>query len=132
MRTLMAAPELEDFSSRRVVFGSALLVAIGAALELVILGSPEGALSLTAAGAVAIINFRWLEQLLHAVIQPDRPRFDGRSVLRMAGRMLLLAGIMAALLWVPRIDPVAVTLGFTALVVALLWEGIRWGRVGGG
>ena len=132
MSTQTAVPDFEDFSSRRVITSTAVLLAIGAVIEIVVLGSIEGALSLTAAGAVAIINFRWLELLLHAVIQPERPRFDGRSALRMIGRMLLLAGIMAAILWVPRIDPVAVALGFSALVIGLLWEGIRWGRVGGG
>jgi len=130
--TQSASPELESFSSRRVIAATGALVAVGAAIELVVMGSLAGALSLTAAGAVAMINFRWLELLLNAVIQPERPRFDGRSALRMLGRLLLLAGVMAALLWVPRIDPIAVTLGFTALVVALIWEGIRWGRVGGG
>ena len=40
--------------------------------------------------------------------------------------------LFAALLWVPRVDPVAVALGFSALVVALIIEGIRWGRHGGG
>jgi hypothetical protein len=51
---------------------------------------------------------------------------------RIAGRMLLFGGLLAALAWIPKIDPVAVVLGFSTLVVALVVEGIFWARVGGG
>jgi len=90
------------------------------------------AISLTTAGAVAIINFRWLEVVVSRVVQGDTPRFDRRSIVGIVGRMALFAGVMAALLWVPRIDFVGVALGFSALVGALVIEGIRQGRVGGG
>ena len=72
--------EGDAFSPRRVVRTTAVLVAVGAAGELVFLRSLAGALSLTAAGVVAIINFRWLEVVLHQVVQPGHPRFDGWSV----------------------------------------------------
>ena len=91
-----------------------------------------GALSLTAAGLVAMINFRWLEVIVHRVVQPGKPRFDRWTVLRILGRLILLSGMLAALLLVPRIDAVAVALGFTTLVVALVIEGLRHARVGGG
>jgi len=39
---------------------------------------------------------------------------------------------MAAILLVPRVDGVAVALGFSALVVALLMEGVHWARAEGG
>jgi hypothetical protein len=125
-------PSSTEFSGRRVVIAAAGLIVIGIVYELAVRGSLAGALSLTGAGAVAIINFRWLEVLLRAVIQPEKPRFDRGSGLRLLGRMGLLAGTMAALLWVPRIDPVAVALGFSALVAGLLIEGLRWARIGGG
>lgn len=124
--------EGDAFSLRRVLRNTAVLVAVGAAGELLLARSPAGALSLTAAGVVAIINFRWLEVVLHQVVQPGHPRFDGWSVLRILGRLSLLAGIFAALLWVPRIDAVAVALGFSTLVVALVIEGLRRARVEGG
>ena len=87
---------------------------------------------LTAAGTVAIINFRWLEVVLERVIQPGKPSYDRSAILRIIARLALLACVLAALVWVPHIDPVAVTLGFSALVVALVVEGVRGGRVGGG
>lgn len=121
-----------EFSTRRVLRTAGVLVIAGAAFELVVLRSPAGALSLTLAGAVAIINFHWLEALLEGVIQPVRPRFDRRSVFRLAGRMTLLAGVFTLLLLVPQIDAVAVALGFSTVVVALVVEGIRAARVGGG
>ena len=91
-----------------------------------------GALSLTAAGLVAMINFRWLEMIVHRVVQPGKPRFDRWTILRLLGRMMLLAIIFAAFLVIPRIDAVAVAFGFSTLVVAIIIEGLRQVRVGGG
>ena len=89
-------------------------------------------MSLTAAGVVAIINFRWLEVIVHRVLQPGKAQLDRWTLLRIVGRLFLLAVILVALMMVPRVDPVAVTLGFSALVVALIIEGLRGDRVEGG
>jgi hypothetical protein len=127
-----ATADGDDFSTRRVVNITAALVVFGAVVELVLFRTWMGALSLTAAGLVAMINFRWLEVIVHRVVQPGKPRFDRWTVLRILGRLILLSGILAALLLVPRIDGIAVALGFTTLVVALVIEGLRHARVGGG
>jgi len=108
------------------------LVVLGAVIELVLFRTWIGALSLTAAGVVAIINFRWLEVIVHRVLQPGKAQLDRWTLLRIVGRLFLLAVILVALMMVPRVDPVAVTLGFSALVVALIIEGLRGGRVEGG
>lgn len=124
--------EQEGFSARRVVRIAIVLVAVGTIGELILRKSVPAAASLTVAGGVAIINFRALEGLLQRVLQPGRPSFDRRSVLTIAGRLALLAGGFAALLLVPGVDFVAVAVGFSTLVVALIVEGLRWGAVGGG
>ena len=126
---------LPSFSVKRPIFTTMvtlILVILGAAAELVIFRSMSGVLSLTAAGTVAIINFRWLEVIVHRVVQPGRPSYDLSSILRIIGRFALLGVMLAALVWVPQIDPVAVVLGFSAPVAALVVEGVRRGRVGGG
>ncbi len=87
---------------------------------------------MTAAGLVAMINFRWLEVIVHRMIQPGKARLDSWTLLRIIGRLILLAGILAALVVVPRFDAVAVALGFSTLVVALIIEGLRRGHAGGG
>jgi hypothetical protein len=79
-----------------------------------------------------MINFRWLEVIVHRVLQPGKADLDRWTLLRIFGRFFLLACVLAAFLVVPRIDPVAVTLGFSTLVVALVIEGLRSDRVGGG
>lgn len=79
-----------------------------------------------------MINFRWLEVIVHRVLQPGKANLDRWTLLRVLGRLFLLACVFAALMLVPQIDPVAVTLGFSALVVALVVEGLRRDRVGGG
>jgi hypothetical protein len=132
LMTRRGANDGDQFSFSSVVWIAAVLVAIGAIVELVFWRSWEGALSLTAAGVVAIINFRWLEVIVHRVVQPGKPRFDRWTLLRILGRLSLLAGVFAALLIVPRIDPVAVAIGFSTLVLALVIEGLRHVRVGGG
>ena len=127
-----AMPDGDDFSTRRVVIITAALVVLGAVAELVLFRTWMGALSLTAAGLVAMINFRWLEVIVHRLIQPGKARLDRWTLLRIIGRLILLAGILAALVVVPGFDAVAVALGFSTLVVALIIEGLRQGRVGGG
>ncbi len=122
----------DEFSFRRVLRIAAVLVVLGAAIELVLFRTWMGALSLTAAGLVAMINFRWLEVIVDRVVQPGKPRFDRWTVLRILGRLTLLAGILAALVILPRVDAVAVAFGFSTLVVALVIEGLRRVRVGGG
>ena len=125
-------PDGDEFSFRRVLRIAAVLVVSGAAIELVLFRTWMGALSLTAAGLVAMINFRWLEVIVDRVVQPGKPRFDRWTVLRILGRLTLLAGILAALVILPRVDAVAVAFGFSTLVVALVIEGLRRARVGGG
>ena len=121
-----------EFSSARVALVAGVLLAVGALLELLLFESLAGALSLTGAGVVAIINFRWLEALVQRVVQPGRPRIDWWSALRFSARLLLLGAAAGVLVWAPRVDFVAVALGFSALVVSLVVEGIRWGRDEGG
>jgi hypothetical protein len=124
--------ETDDFSTRRVIRITAILVVLGAVAELVLFRTWIGALSLTAAGLVAMINFRWLELIVHRVVQPGKPRLDRWTVLRFLGRLTLLAIIFAAFLVIPRIDAGAVAFGFSTLVVAIVIEGLCQVRVGGG
>jgi hypothetical protein len=107
------------------------LVGLGALVELLVLRSWIGAASLTGAGAVVIINTHWLDRLLERLLQPGGPRVDAGVVLRAAARLLLLGLGVAVLLLVPQVDLIAVAIGVTAPVIALVAEGIR-GSVGGG
>ena len=116
------------FSVSNVVRLTWVFVFFGSVAELVIFRSISGALCLTAAGTVAIINFRWLEMVVARVVQPERPKYDVTSVFRIIGRFALLAGVLAAVAWLPHIDPVAIVLGFSALVAALIVEGVRGSR----
>ena len=61
----------EEVFIRRVARTAWGLVIVGAAGELILRKSVAGAASLTGAGAVAIINFRWLEAVLRRVVQPE-------------------------------------------------------------
>ena len=128
----MRAKEQPGFSLGNVNRLAWIFVFSGAVSELVIFRSISGALCLTAAGTVAIINFRWLEMVIERVAQPGSPRYELSSIFRIIGRFVLLACVLAAVAWLPHIDPVAIVLGFSAPVAALIVEGVRQSRVGGG
>lgn len=132
MAALQPADPQTGFSLEKVVRLAWVFVFLGAVSELVIFLSISGALCLTAAGTVAIINFRWLEMVVQRVVQADRPKYDLASIFRIIGRFALLAGVLAAVAWMPQIDPVAIVLGFSAPVAALIVEGVRQSRFGGG
>jgi len=89
--------------------------------------SAASGLSLTGTGALAIINFRWLEAILSGVLQAPSPRIDGGVVLRFAGRMLVLAVLLAALFFISSVDGAGVALGYSCLVAAVIFEGLRSG-----
>ena len=124
--------EETHFDLRRVERLAWVLLGVAVLLDLALTRSMTSGLSLTAAGVVAIVNFRWLERVLHRVLQPGRPRFDRFSMLRASGRMVLLAGLLAAVALVPRVDPVAVAAGISLPVLALVIEGLRRAGHGGG
>ena len=132
MKATSPAENGSRFSIRRVIRLAWIFVIAGALVELVIFLSMSGALCLTAAGSVAIVNFRWLEMVVERVVQPERPKYDLSSVFRIIARFALLAGVLAAVAWLPQIDPVAIVIGFSAPVAALVVEGVRGSRFGGG
>ena len=117
----MAAPKTPEnetgFSLGNVSRLAWVFVIVGAVVELVIFLSISGALCLTAAGTVAIINFRWLEMVVQRVVQPDRPSYDLASIFRIIGRFALLAGVLAAVAWMPHIDPVAIAAPFQTRLI---------------
>ena len=113
------------FSPARVLVLTAVLSIVGGVVWGLYRHSFSSAFSLTGTGALAMINFRWLELILSRVLQGDAPRVGAGAVLRFLGRMVVLALLLAALLWIPSIDGIGVVLGYSALVVALIVEGLR-------
>ena len=120
------------FSPRRVARTAIVVTAVGAVAWGLYRSSWMSALSLTAAGAVAIINFRWLELVLARVVHPGAPQFDRGSAARIFGRLALFGVVVAGLFWVPGVDFVGVALGFSALVGAVVFEALRPEHRGGG
>ncbi len=131
MRVATMAAADPGFSPARVLWLAAALTATGAILELAAAGSVWGALSLSFSGAVAMINFHWLEGLVDRVARPGRPRFGGGEVMRTALRLGLLGTILVALVALPKIDAIGVALGFSTVVIAVLAEAFRWAVKGG-
>ena len=115
--------ERRGFSMGRVVRAAAVAVAVMGAVVLVARG-PWAAASLTGAGAVAIINLRWLDVVVGRVIQPGGPRIDTRAALRYGLRLVLLGAVVAAPRWLPRVEPAAVAAGLTIPLVFLVREGL--------
>ena len=122
-RVAMTA-RIDGFSVRRVGRIAAAVLGLGAG-GLLLLGRWESALSLTAAGGVAIINLRWLDAVVERLIQPDKPRLERGTLLRLIVRMGLLGVVAVGLVVIPRVDAMAVAAGFTVPLVVLLAEGVR-------
>jgi hypothetical protein len=121
-----------SFSSRRVALIALGLIVTGGSVELLILNSPAGAASLTVAGVLAIINFRWLEIALERMLEPGRHQLSKRIILGLGLKMVLPLCGFGLLLMVPHVEPVAVAAGFTTVVVAIVAEAVRWAGTGGG
>jgi len=122
MREAAMAAE-RPFSMARVERLAAVGVAAGGILAWAV-GGIAAALSLTGSGAVAIINLRWLDVVVERAIQPGGPRIDARAALRYGLRLVLLGAVLAAVRWMPRVEPVAVAAGFSIPLVFLVGEGL--------
>lgn len=98
--------------------GLGLAGAAGAALLLV--DRPWAALSLTLPAVVGIINTFWLEGIVTAVLQPERPKFSRRALGAVALR-LGLWGFLFVMLYLLRQHVVlwAVAAGIGCYLVAL-------------
>lgn len=114
----------DGFSVRRVGRIAAAVLGVGAG-GMLLLGWWESALSLTASGGVAIINLCWLDGVVERLIQPDKPRLERGTLLRLVVRMGLLGVVAVGLVVIPRVDAMAVAAGFTVPLVVLLAEGVR-------
>ena len=124
-RTAVRAAVGEAFSGRRVILLTAVFSLAGGLLWGLYRQSVASGLSLTGTGALAIINFRWLEAILSRVLLAPSPRIDGGVVLRFAGRMLVLMVLLAALFFISSVDGIGVALGYSCLVAAVVIEGLR-------
>lgn len=120
----MMSPE-SGFSTRRIMVVTAILSILGGLAWGLYRNSVASGLSLTGTGVLAIINFSWLESILSRVLRRVPPRLDAGVVLRLGGRMLVLGLLLAALLLIPSVDGVGVALGYSSLVVAVIFEGMR-------
>jgi len=122
----MAADEFPDsFSPARVIRLTLVLSLVGGLLWGLYRRSVPAGLSLTGTGAVAIINFRWLEMILARVLERENPRYDSGVLFRFIGRMAVLALLLAAVSLIPSVDGVGVALGYSTLVAAIVVEGSR-------
>lgn len=115
----------EHFSPARILVLTAGLSVLGGLAWGLHRHSLASGLSLTGTGALAMINFRWLELILSKVLQGSTPSLSTGAVLRFVGRMLVLAFLLAALVWIPSVDGVGVALGYSTLVVSLIVEALR-------
>lgn len=131
-QSLLMSAKGERFSVRRVVVGAWLLLGLGALYYLLVQRSIGGAVSLTGAGVVAIINFCWHEQVIDRVVQPKTPMFDVKALVLMLARLVVLASLLVAMTLLEWVEGVAVAMGVSCVVISLLVEGTRWATTEGG
>src|SRR5438045_3198231 len=87
------------------------------AVVMTVWGGWRGLIGLTCSAVVTMINFRWLEEIVEAVLQPS-PRLKAwRLSLRTLARFALLGVALSVAIFVARFNAVSVLLGFSIVVV---------------
>lgn len=84
----------------------------------------HGFLALTCTGAVTMINFLWLEQIVNAVLQPSPRLRAWKLLLRSLARYALLGAASSVAIFVVHFDALSVLLGFSILVVGIMGEAV--------
>ncbi len=108
---------------RRIRRTSAVAYVVFAVI-MTVWGGWRGLIGLTCSAVVTMINFRWLEGIVEAVLQPS-PRLKAwRLSLRTLGRFALLGVALSVAIFVARFNAVSVLLGFSVVVVGILGEAL--------
>lgn len=84
----------------------------------------RGFLGLTCSGAVVVINFLWLEEIVSNLLQPTPHLHAWRLTLRALARFALLGVAILVTIFVARFDPLSVLLGFSIVVVGIMGEAL--------
>ena len=84
----------------------------------------RGLLGLTCSGAVTMINFLWLEEIVEAVLQPTPHLRAWRLTLRALARFVLLGAALSVTIVIARFNSLSVLLGFSIVVVGIMGEAL--------
>ncbi len=110
----------------RVTAQSATALAVLALLAGIVAGLPTGA-GVAAAGALTILNFRWLVRGAVALTSSGRaPR--AATMLATGARLLVAFGALGIVLASGHVQPLGVMAGFVVLPVCLIGQGLRASR----
>lgn len=83
-----------------------------------------GLVALTCSGAVIMINFLWLEEIITQLLRPSPHLHAWRLTLRTLARFALLGVAVMVTIFVVRFDALSVLLGFSILVVGIMGEAV--------
>jgi ATP synthase I subunit len=120
-------PPSQD-ESAPVVLRRIRLIAVAAwiafAVPVLMTGGWRGLLGLTCSGLVTMINFLWLEEIVDGLLQPTPSRHPWRLTVRTLSRFALLGLALSVTIFVARINPLSVLLGFSIVVVGIMGEAV--------
>lgn len=92
------------------------------AVWMLIAGGWRAVLGLTCSGAVVMINFLWLEEIVENLLQPAPHPHAWKLTLRALARFALLGVALLVTIFVARFDALSVLLGFSIVVVGIMGE----------
>ena len=95
---------------------------IGFGIWMLIAGGWRAFVGLTCSGAVVMINFLWLEEMVSNLLQPAPHLHAWRLTLRALARFALLGVALLVTIFVARFNAVSVLLGFSIVVVGIMGE----------
>ena len=97
---------------------------IAFAVPVLMTGGWRGLLGLTCSGLVTMINFLWLEEIVDGLLQSTPRRHPWRLTVRTLSRFALLGLALSVTIFVARINPLSVLLGFSIVVVGIMGEAV--------
>jgi len=95
---------------------------IGFGIWMLATGGWRAFVGLTCSGAVVMINFLWLEEIVSNLLQPDPHLHAWRLTLRALARFVLLGVALLVTIFVARFNAVSVLLGFSIVVAGIMGE----------
>jgi hypothetical protein len=123
-----AAPPVEDYDADALVARlkrNAILSLIAIAiLVAAIWREPMAVVGALLGGALVMLNFVLLERIATRVLGAAKPAPNPLQILFLAFRVVLMALILYGIFALPRVHPIAVALGLSILVLAVVIESL--------
>jgi len=111
-------------AARRILRNAAIVGALLTAGSYPLFGRPDVTLAVALGAAAMAVNFWLLATVIRSMLDPATRVSKGKLALRLVLKISFLFGVLALLIYGPRLEPLALLAGVSAVVVAIFLEGV--------